>query len=330
MVMYKVLRQSKVLRKIDAKLSSGYFKSVWRCFRNLFVPNTNLLLWKVHDWAIDNSDYVFSNNLREFIFCGDEIYVKGIDGISYFYDQKHPSGGLNFSIINTPMVGVEIQIILSNLNSDAIFFDIGSGLGEYALNVAATFPQSHTFAFEPSRSTFEILSKNVSRNNLWKTITPLAIALSDEVGHAGLMSESDGKFLAKDQKILKQIKPAELVAVTTIDQFVYDQKLSMVDFIKADVEGLELFILRGAKDCLNKFHPFLLLEIQDWVCERSGYKHNEIFDFLRPYGYECVCSVSLSGELNMHSSINSADDVLTKGFNVFFAHNSRKFKIPIL
>lgn len=45
----------------------------------------------------------------------------------------------------------------------------------------------------------------------------------------------------------------------TIDSFVEMQQLESVDFIKADIEGAERYMLEGAKETLKKYAPKLSL-----------------------------------------------------------------------
>ena len=50
-----------------------------------------------------------------------------------------------------------------------------------------------------------------------------------------------------------------LVKVTTIDQFVSENQIRKVDFIKADIEGTERYMLKGATETLRRFAPKLAI-----------------------------------------------------------------------
>lgn len=45
------------------------------------------------------------------------------------------------------------------------------------------------------------------------------------------------------------------VEVMTIDAFVEQKQLERVDYIKADIEGSERDMLKGAYETIKKFHP---------------------------------------------------------------------------
>lgn len=255
-------------------------------------------------------------------------FIRANDGIEYSYDLSHPSGMLGNAVKGELLIKSEISLLLKNINIGDIFFDIGSGFGEYAMNVANSMPDLHIYAFEPSRNTFEMLSKNIKRNNLKSQIISKRLALSDHVGTFGLASEKDGKFLLDPSHcgVDTVVFPNEFVEVTTIDKFVSDNCIAHVDFIKVDVEGHELAILRGAEECLSKFHPYLLLEIERWVTRRSGYEPDDIFTWLSNYDYQCVYAVDLMGVAHVVDSSMSIGKILDTGYNIFFTHKSRNFK----
>jgi hypothetical protein len=51
----------------------------------------------------------------------------------------------------------------------------------------------------------------------------------------------------------------ERIAITTLDKFVEEKKLTRVDFIKADIEGAERDMLRGAANVLKTHAPKLAI-----------------------------------------------------------------------
>ena len=52
---------------------------------------------------------------------------------------------------------------------------------------------------------------------------------------------------------------AEVAAVTTLDAYVRENNIPRVDFIKLDVEGAELEILKGARTCIARWKPILAI-----------------------------------------------------------------------
>ena len=65
----------------------------------------------------------------------------------------------------------------------------------------------------------------------------------------------------------------------------YAERLGRVDFIKCDVEGAELLVLRGAQSTLRRFRPKLFLEIDDRWVRSFGWTTADVLSFLRQIGY---------------------------------------------
>jgi FkbM family methyltransferase len=59
--------------------------------------------------------------------------------------------------------------------------------------------------------------------------------------------------------VISRGSASEKIAVTTLDKFVEENKLERVDFIKADIEGAERDMLKGAVNVLKTFAPKLAI-----------------------------------------------------------------------
>lgn len=84
-------------------------------------------------------------------------------------------------------------------------------------------------------------------------------------------------------------KHQQLVPVTmrTIDSYEFDD----VDFIKIDVEGAELGVLKGAKDTIARCRPMVQMEIMEKQCNLFGYTPQDLYDFLVPQDYVPVSAI---------------------------------------
>ena len=133
-----------------------------------------------------------------------------------------------------------------------IVFDIGAYVGDTALWFSkAVGPQGKVFAFEPEPRNFEKLKANLERNKVTNVI-PLKLALSENEEEMQVSS-------AAGLSLITQTGTGLSVKVTTIDNFVEANKLPRVDFIKMDVEGHELKVLKGAQETIENFKPSLAL-----------------------------------------------------------------------
>lgn len=56
--------------------------------------------------------------------------------------------------------------------------------------------------------------------------------------------------------------------------------------IKCDVEGAELLVLKGAKNFINKYFPYLLLSVHPDEFNNYGYSIEQLKSFLTFHGYK--------------------------------------------
>lgn len=92
------------------------------------------------------------------------------------------------------------------------------------------------------------------------------------------------------------------VRVTRLDDWLSRQRIDHVDFIKLDVEGGELDVLRGAEQLLQrKPRPVILAEVQDVRTEPWGYRAREVLELLakREYQWFQLTQEGLLAELDL-------------------------------
>lgn len=58
-----------------------------------------------------------------------------------------------------------------------------------------------------------------------------------------------------------------------------------INFIKIDVQGYELFLLKGAKNTILRDTPDLFIEIEDHQLPKYGITKKQVIDLLKSYGY---------------------------------------------
>ena len=75
--------------------------------------------------------------------------------------------------------------------------------------------------------------------------------------------------------------------VDTLDSQIAFHGCSQVDFIKIDVEGYELQVLKGAEKTIQEFTPVIFIEIADRIRGREYVNHNyrETLQWLQNRGY---------------------------------------------
>jgi FkbM family methyltransferase len=144
--------------------------------------------------------------------------------------------------IKTPQVDMTIK-------KGDVVIDIGAWIGDFS--AYATHLGAQVYAFEPSPENLDILEKTSQLNGGF-TIVPYGLANETGVG-----------FALSHHAIFGQTKlvttEAGNIKITTLDHFVRENKIQKIDFIKADIEGMEREMLKGATWTLKNLKPRLSL-----------------------------------------------------------------------
>jgi FkbM family methyltransferase len=170
--------------------------------------------------------------------------------------------------------------------------DVGAHAGQFSkLFSRLVGPAGAVHAFEPSRYTRRILKaalaanrcRNVSVHAAGLSDQPGVLTLSTPVKTSGLRAyglASLGGVAARTGRG----EIAEEVPVTTLDEFVSDNALQ-VAFIKADIEGWEAHLVRGAARTLAAQKPALFMEIDAALIARAGDDAAALLSYLIALGY---------------------------------------------
>jgi hypothetical protein len=72
----------------------------------------------------------------------------------------------------------------------------------------------------------------------------------------------------------------------SLDSYVRFHSVRRIDFIKIDVEGAEMDVLKGAIYTIKRYKPDILLEIIEDNVHAGGYKPEDIIVFMNSFGYK--------------------------------------------
>lgn len=177
------------------------------------------------------------------------------------------------------------------VKDDANCLDIGAHIGWYSVSLARK--AKHVYAFECSPKSFNYLCANLTLNKLDYQVTKYNCALSDTEGEVDYYIrdalDGGGNGITKlDYDVQKNTNTIKVPA-KTLDSF----NLDNISFIKIDVEGHELSVLKGAVETIKKNnHPPILFESWDPEKDAQGWNASELrknlFEFIQSIGYKIV------------------------------------------
>ncbi|HZY37872.1 MAG TPA: FkbM family methyltransferase [Mucilaginibacter sp.] len=135
-----------------------------------------------------------------------------------------------------------------------VLFDVGANVGNYTRSLNEQLPGAKIFSFEPVEKTFNELKVNVEGKS-----NPVNIGFGSAPGKAILyntVNTNASELSTTHKEILNDIfkSTGEIAAIEfetdTIDLFCSKNGIDKIDFLKIDVEGNELSVLRGAEKML--------------------------------------------------------------------------------
>ncbi len=147
-----------------------------------------------------------------------------------------------------------ISAYLKNKSKKLVLFDVGANIGNYSSVLAESFKERATiYAFEPFSVPFIKLNElSVSHSQIKPyqlgfsdKNEDLTIYSSDEFSEIGGVYNRDFIFhnIPHDKE--------EINRFVTVESFCKENTINHIDFLKIDVEGHELSVLKGASELLN-------------------------------------------------------------------------------
>lgn len=173
-------------------------------------------------------------------------------------------------------------------SADGVVVDVGGNIGTTALAFAAVAARGRVHVFEPSAEMLPVLRRNVELSRA-ENVTIHTCGLGDEPARGHLRMAIAGNpgsafFVAQGSA------PSDAAAAggAEIEVRRLDDVLATtdrLDFLKIDVEGYELRVLRGASELLRRFRPAVLFEVNEAALQRAGTSGREVCELLIAHGY---------------------------------------------
>jgi len=176
----------------------------------------------------------------------DTLFVYCIHNDNYDYtlidqlDFLLPEGTYGYKNMDIDVTVKENDVVI----------DAGAWIGDFS--AYASKKGAKVIAFEPSTENLEYLRKTQELN---PNIQIVEKRLSD---YSGVFSMTENNSSSNMISSI-ELDSANKIEVTTIDEFVVENSINRIDFIKSDIEGFERKMLAGAKETLKRYGPKLAI-----------------------------------------------------------------------
>jgi FkbM family methyltransferase len=172
-----------------------------------------------------------------------------------------------------------------------VFLDIGANVGIYSIFAAQHMGKDgQVYSVEPHLQNAVALMDNVMANHLQDRVSVLSMALSRsrsvidfryeewDVGSAHSQLQTGDPMTAVPNSAATELK-----ATTSVDHLIEDKSIQVPDFVKIDVDGIEMAILEGASALLRSPDGPGSVQIE---CEPDTYE--QVDEFMGDHGYQLV------------------------------------------
>jgi len=154
-----------------------------------------------------------------------------------------------------------------------VVYDIGAHVGYFSLFLGELVGESgRVLAFEPNPFNVKYLRQHLDMNDI-NNVDVFEFALSDENGESFFINKKDTSTGCLSSHGIMRVE------TYTIDYLVDSGKIPPPDYIKIDVEGAELLVLKWARRTLEKYTPSIFLATHSPVLKDS------CINFLKIIGY---------------------------------------------
>lgn len=228
--------------------------------------------------------------------CRDGVVLNVTDDLSapeicrFAITSRYDSRCFTVSLLNHGRIE-ESELSMVRRIMDAIdpqvVFDVGANEGWYSVHLMKRFPRMVCYSFEPLPETYERVKRNFRLNGL-DPQNVMNIGLSDHNGDEIFYYDRKETGASSMRNIREKDGVEKVIChLRKMDDFVKENDIENVDFIKADVEGAEFFVLKGGGGTLRRDKPVVLCEMLRKWAAKFGYHPNDIIKMMEEIGYDC-------------------------------------------
>ena len=171
-----------------------------------------------------------------------------------------------------------------NVKKGEVFVDVGAHIGTYTIPIAKKVGEmGKVVSFEPHPKSIDLLERNIVLNQI-NNVVLIKHPVSDSIKKVlfRLSKDPPTSGIETDDKNESVI---EMDAID-LDTALSEQKLTRIDWLKIDVEGKELDVLKGSKNILKKYSPKIIIEMFNKetikesikILESEGYELKNLYE----------------------------------------------------
>lgn len=199
---------------------------------------------------------------------------------SFFFEGKKVSFFLPFHndlieqtiiVKKTFFEASELNIVREFIPENTVYVDIGANIGNHLVFFGLFTSSKKIYGFEPNSEIFPILMENVKLNNLDQKTIVKQVAIGSEKSKGKLVGTIDKNHLAYTNQGVSVCETGN-IDILPLDLIVEEK----IGFMKIDVEGMELEVIKGSINRISSDKPIIFIESD---------KIEKVIELLNPKNY---------------------------------------------
>ncbi len=182
----------------------------------------------------------------------------------------------------------ELRLIRRQMPQVHTVFDIGANCGDWTLQVLNINPDVHIHCFEPCQTTFETAKKRCRGTNVRCNHCAMGAYSHTQTIYAGKGNQTGSSFFMREGHLGSDAEEQEIheesVSVCTVDDYCQEQNIASIDFVKIDVEGYELEVLKGMAGLLSQGKVRMIQFEYGGTFIDARIFLKDIWDFMKQWG----------------------------------------------
>ncbi len=145
---------------------------------------------------------------------------------------------------------------IATLLENSVVIDVGANIGDYSARVKRCAPTANVYSFEPHPETFKELERKAKEHgyvaiNAGCGNENREDTLYDYEGSKNIGSSHASMYEEVISQIHSDVSAQWSIHIIKIDNFVEENNIDRIRFLKIDVEGAELEVLRGMSQTIR-------------------------------------------------------------------------------
>jgi FkbM family methyltransferase len=231
-----------------------------------------LLQWSVRSGRLRKGYGRLLDVFPNFLWGGEDILTK--TDVGEMLLPLNDPGSTGLMLFGKILHEVRESAFIKNLSASCqVVFDIGANVGWYSCMMWNEMKdKKEIYAFEPNPYVYPYLHHN-SADKEGIITENLAVG---EMTHLTTIYCNKSSNLSSTTR---QVGKSVLIQEVSLDDYSQSRNIDWIDFIKCDVEGGELFVLRGARRIRGvPDPPIWMIEIDNSFIRDIGHNLEEIID----------------------------------------------------